>query len=102
MAINPTAVTSAYTQALASKVGPGTPASGEADGTFGQFLSDAITDAVGTAKAGETAMAQGAVGQGDIVDVVTAVTAAEVTLETMIAVRDKVIAAYQEIMRMPI
>ncbi len=32
----------------------------------------------------------------------TAVTNAEVTLQTVIAVRDKVVAAYQEIARMPI
>ena len=41
-------------------------------------------------------------GKGDLVDVVTAVQAAEVSLETVVAIRDKVIAAYQEIMRMPI
>ena len=38
----------------------------------------------------------------DIVDVVTAVTNAEVTLETAVAVRDRIISAYQTIMRMPI
>ena len=38
----------------------------------------------------------------DVVDVVTAVTNAEVTLETAMAVRDRMIAAYQEIIRMPI
>ena len=37
-----------------------------------------------------------------MVDVVTAVTNAEVALETAIAVRDRVIAAYQQIIRMPI
>jgi flagellar hook-basal body complex protein FliE len=43
-----------------------------------------------------------AMGKGDLVDVVTAVAAAEATMETVIAVRDEVIKAYQEIMRMPI
>lgn len=38
----------------------------------------------------------------DIVDVVTAVTNAEVTLETAVAIRDRIISAYQTIMRMPI
>lgn len=38
----------------------------------------------------------------DVVDVVTAVTNAEVTLETAIAVRDRIIQAYQSIIRMPI
>ena len=37
-----------------------------------------------------------------LVDIVTAVTNAEVALETAVAVRDRVIAAYQEIIRMPI
>ena len=35
-------------------------------------------------------------------DVVTAVSSAEASLETVMAVRDQVIQAYQEIMRMPI
>ena len=38
----------------------------------------------------------------DIVDVVTAVTNAEVTLETAVAIRDRIISAYQTIMRMPV
>ena len=37
-----------------------------------------------------------------MVDVVTAVAETEVALSTMVTVRDKVIAAYEEIMRMPI
>ena len=41
-------------------------------------------------------------GQADMVDVVNAVNTAEITLDTVVAVRDKVIAAYQDIMRMPI
>jgi flagellar hook-basal body complex protein FliE len=41
-------------------------------------------------------------GGGDPLDVVTAITSAEVTLQTVVAVRDKMIQAYQEILRMPI
>ncbi len=41
-------------------------------------------------------------GNAELIDVVTAISAAEASLETMLAVRDQVIAAYQEIMRMPI
>jgi flagellar hook-basal body complex protein FliE len=37
-----------------------------------------------------------------MIDVVTAVAAAEVQMETMLAFRDQAIQAYQEIMRMPI
>ena len=41
-------------------------------------------------------------GQGQHVDVVQSVNAAELTLDTVVAVRDKVVAAYQSIMNMPI
>jgi flagellar hook-basal body complex protein FliE len=57
---------------------------------------------MGTMHTGEVAAAQGATGQGDVVQVVNAVTAAELTLETVVAIRDRVISAYQDIMKMPI
>jgi flagellar hook-basal body complex protein FliE len=41
-------------------------------------------------------------GQSNMVDVVTAVAETEVAINAVVAVRDKVIAAYEEIMRMPI
>jgi flagellar hook-basal body complex protein FliE len=47
-------------------------------------------------------MMQAAAGKGDLVDVVTAITESEAALETLVAVRDRMIAAYEEIMRMPI
>ena len=43
-----------------------------------------------------------AAGKANIVDVVTAVSETEVAIEALVSVRDKVIAAYEEIMRMPI
>jgi flagellar hook-basal body complex protein FliE len=43
-----------------------------------------------------------AAGKTNVVDLVTAVSETEVAVESMVAVRDKVIAAYEEIMRMPI
>ena len=41
-------------------------------------------------------------GKANVVDVVTAISQTELAMESMVAVRDKVISAYQEIMRMPI
>jgi flagellar hook-basal body complex protein FliE len=41
-------------------------------------------------------------GKSNMVDVVTAVTDTEVAIDAVVAVRDKVIAAYEEIMKMPI
>ena len=43
-----------------------------------------------------------ATGKANMVDVVTAVAETEVAIDAMVAVRDKVIAAYEDIMKMPI
>jgi flagellar hook-basal body complex protein FliE len=59
-------------------------------------------DAVQSSKAAEAQMASHVQGKGQLIDVVTAISSAEASLETVMAVRDQVISAYQEIMRMPI
>jgi flagellar hook-basal body complex protein FliE len=41
-------------------------------------------------------------GKANVVDVVTAISQTELAMESMVAIRDKVISAYEEIMRMPI
>jgi len=41
-------------------------------------------------------------GKANVVDVVTAISQTEMAVETMVTVRDRVISAYEEIMRMPI
>ncbi|MGF1464346.1 MAG: flagellar hook-basal body complex protein FliE [Maricaulaceae bacterium] len=69
---------------------------------FGALLEGAITSTEGAVRNAETLAVQGAVGQAPLLDVVSAVTAAEMTVETVVAVRDEVIRAYQEILRMPI
>ncbi len=69
---------------------------------FGEMVQAAIQDGIETAKTGESTAAAGLSGEAALVDVVTAISAAEVTVQTAVAVRDKVISAYQEIMRMPI
>ena len=71
-------------------------------GGFGDVLAKTLEDAVKTTRAGESAMNASAAGKADLVDVVTAVANAETTLETVVAIRDRVISAYQDIMRMPI
>jgi flagellar hook-basal body complex protein FliE len=69
---------------------------------FGNMVKDAVGSVEATVRNAEQLTAQAATGQAELVDVVTAVAAAEVQLETVVAVRDQVIRAYQEIMRMPI
>ena len=50
----------------------------------------------------EHASAMQVAGKGDLIDVVTAIGAAETALDTMVAVRDRVVSAYTDIMRMQI
>ncbi len=69
---------------------------------FSGLLTDAISQATGTIQAAENASARVSSGNGDLIDVVTSISTAEVSLEAAIAVRNKMIEAYQEIMRMPI
>jgi flagellar hook-basal body complex protein FliE len=80
-----------------------TGGAGPADGTaFASLVKNAMTDTVGASRAAEAQMAAQVQGKAELIDVVTAVSAAEASLDTVMAVRDQVIAAYQEIMRMPI
>jgi flagellar hook-basal body complex protein FliE len=53
-------------------------------------------------RAAETQMTKSIQGQGNLIDVVTALSSAEASLETVMSVRDQVISAYKEIMAMPI
>jgi flagellar hook-basal body complex protein FliE len=82
---------------------PGLDEMGGSQGpAFGDFLNTAISSVSKAGVTAETAITNASMGNADLVDVVTAVAAAEATLETVIAVRDEVIKAYQDIMRMPI
>ena len=107
MAILPAAAAAAY-QSIAQMGAGATPTPGVAPadlsgaGSFTNFLTDAVKDSIGTMKQGEKMAAKQVAGQADIVDVVNSVNAAEITLDTVVAVRDKVVAAYQSIMNMPI
>ena len=92
MSIGALDAASAYTRVL----GAGTPAAtvtnpAEPQGRFGALVEDLVTST-----------AAQVAGQGDLVDVVTAIGAAETALDTMVAVRDRVVSAYQDIMRMQI
>ena len=84
----------------ASATTPG--ALGAGAGDFTNFLQSALKDGIGTMKQGEAMASRQVAGQANMVDVVTAVNQAEVTLDTVVAVRDKVVQAYQSIMNMPI
>ncbi len=98
--IDPNIAASAYgnTQGLSKKTG-----AGAGDGvSFSDFLKQGVADTLETMKNSEKTSAQAVTGEADLTDVVQAVTSAELTLQTVVSLRDRLIGAYQEIMRMPI
>jgi flagellar hook-basal body complex protein FliE len=80
-------------------LGAAAPSGGQ---DFGDLLKSVMTDAMQASKAAEVQIANQVAGKAELIDVVTAISSAEASLETVMAVRDQVISAYQEIMRMPI
>jgi flagellar hook-basal body complex protein FliE len=73
-----------------------------AGASFGSMLKEAIGSVIDAGHKSDAQTQALASGKSNIVDVVTAVSETEVAVQTMVSVRDKVIAAYEEIMRMPI
>lgn len=104
---NPAGAASAYAQA-AGRILDGASASSGAAGvaqggpSFADLVKDSIDDAVRASKSSEATSLNAINGKADVVDLVTAINDAELTLQTVVAVRDRVVQAYQEIMRMPI
>lgn len=70
--------------------------------SFSNMLGDALQNAVDVNLRAEKMQVQALTGDVEITDLVTAISEAELTLSTVVNVRDRVIAAYQEIIRMPI
>jgi flagellar hook-basal body complex protein FliE len=69
---------------------------------FTAMLSDMASGAVSTLKTAEVTSFQGLQGQASVQKVVDAVMQAETTLQTAMAIRDKVVSSYQELSRMAI
>jgi flagellar hook-basal body complex protein FliE len=105
MAVLPAAAVAAYRAAAQMGTGAASPVAatgGLGAGSFSDFLSNSVKDSITTIKHGEAMAAKHTAGKADIIDVVNAVNAAEITLDTVVAVRDKVITAYQSVMNMTI
>lgn len=85
------------------KLGAPTAEMSETTGvSFADAVQRVLEDVRTTINEGERASAQAMAGTGDLQSMVEALTATEMALETSVAVRDKVVEAYQEILRMPI
>lgn len=109
MAINPNVNISQaaqlYSQAQQSGVTPNfipaQDAQPASQGTFSNLVSNYLDKSVEVGQRGEQLAIQGAMDQANLTDVVTAVSEAELTLQTVVAIRDKVVDAYKEILHMP-
>ena len=93
--VTPSAAADAY-----ARVDRGTGAAPGAD--FGATLARTLEGAAQSGHAAETQAMQAISGEGNLTQVVTALSQAELTLQTATAVRDRVVQAYQDIMKMPI
>lgn len=102
MTINPIDVAQAYSKVAKSAGSGGDSESSVGGSAFADFLKDQVNAVRDTGMESEKATIASVSGNADLVDVVTAISAAEVTLETVVAIRDKVISAYNDIIRMPI
>lgn len=107
MAIPFSAATSAYANAqkLIDRNIKGAGEAGDPSGQgldFGKLLSDAVQGVVDTGKVSDQKSLDLISGRGNLVDVVTSVAQTQVAVEGLVAVRDRVISAYEDIMKMPI
>jgi flagellar hook-basal body complex protein FliE len=95
------ATTTARTaSATATSATAAAPAAGSPD--FGSLLTSLATDAIRTVQSGEQAAMAQLRGNGSIQHTVEAIMQAEQNLQAAIAIRDKAVAAYQELSRMAI
>jgi flagellar hook-basal body complex protein FliE len=92
-------------QNIVEKTSSGSAAS-EGKGAQGASFLDMVGNALqGAASSGyksESIATKALSGKADLTDVVTAVSDAETALNTVVAIRDRVINAYQDIIKMPI
>jgi len=104
----PSAAANAYAQVqgqggIAGLSDDGIAATGSASGgSFGDTLSQALQGVVQSGHAADAAAAKGISGEGNLTEVVMAVSRAQLALQSTTVIRDRVVQAYQDIMKMSI
>lgn len=73
-----------------------------AEASFSSLVSESLRKAAASGYNSEAVATRALAGKADVTDVVTAVSNAELSLNTVVAMRDRVISAYQDIIKMPI
>jgi flagellar hook-basal body complex protein FliE len=97
MVVTPSAAAGAY-----ARVDRGETAGAAGGDGFGATLQRALEGAVEAGHTADAQSMQAITGGGNLTDVVTALSHAELALSTATAIRDRVVQAYQDIMKMPI
>ncbi len=101
--VTPLQATKAY-RGIDDSAAAGTSDSGAAGGGggFGGALARALSGVVDAGHAADAQAMQAISGHANITELVSAVSKAELALQTTSVIRDRVVQAYQDIMRMPI
>ena len=99
--VSQAAASAAQTVAKAAK-GVADSNAGRPDTSFADLIAGAVDGAIGAARRSESVSVRAVANQAELNEVVTAVSNAEATLQTVVAIRDRIIQAYQDIIRMPI
>jgi flagellar hook-basal body complex protein FliE len=80
----------------------GDSAGSESGPNFSAMLKDAMTSVNAAGQKSDVQAHAVAMGKANMIDVVTAVAESETAIQALVSVRDKVIAAYEDILKMPI
>jgi flagellar hook-basal body complex protein FliE len=97
--VTPSAAADAYARVDRGGAAIGT---GDDTGNFGATLDRALQGAIDNGHAAEGKAMEAITGGGNLTDVVTALARAELTLQSATVIRDRVVQAYQDIIKMPI
>jgi flagellar hook-basal body complex protein FliE len=90
------------TTPIGEVVGTPLPSPGDAGSSFADALKGAVEDANGKSLEAENQVQRLVVGEGSVHQAMIAMQDASVAMEMVLAVRNKALEAYHEIMRMPV
>jgi flagellar hook-basal body complex protein FliE len=101
---SPTVAANAYASLARMMESGGAEKGGQTSGgsSFSALLKDAVGSVLEAGKKSDAQTMAMTSGKANVMDVVTAVAETDVAVSTLVSVRDRVIQAYEDIMKMPI
>ncbi len=97
LTVRPDQAIGAYLKTAGSSGGAGTGGD-----NFGAMLDRTLSSAVSLGHDADASAARAVIDGGDVTHVVTAISQAQLALQEVVSVRDKVVQAYQQVMQMAI